>query len=139
MHGVAGVVHRIWSGAGFKMPKALAWLLTFLFLNTTWVFFRALDFHSALKVLKGMININSLYSAGARNIFRIPHLIPRGRLGDILPWFVIFILTALIAKNSNELTEKLQPNIIWAMVSLILLLMGMPDFQQPSEFLYFNF
>jgi D-alanyl-lipoteichoic acid acyltransferase DltB (MBOAT superfamily) len=141
MHGAASVVHRLWSGAGFKMPRALAWLVTFLFVNVTWVFFRASDFASAIKVLKGMVDVRSLSDSltGSGNMLGISHLMAGGEFLDVLPWLGIFTGVALIAKNSDELIQTLRPSYRWALAALILLLMGMPDVQQPSEFLYFNF
>jgi len=54
IHGVALIVHRIWSTFAIKMPLVLAWVLTFNFVNIAWIFFRAKDFEDALKVLNGM-------------------------------------------------------------------------------------
>jgi len=141
MHGCASVIHRLWSDAGLKMPKVAAWLVTFLFVNVTWIFFRALDFKSAVKVLRGMVDFKSLYASLAKtgNFPGIAHLIPRGDFLDVLPWFGVFMFIAFMVRNSNQLIENLKPSYLWAAISLILLLMGMPDFQQPSEFLYFNF
>ncbi len=60
LHGAALVVHRVWSGAGWRLPKALAWLLTFCFVNVGWVFFRATTMNDALRVLRGMVDLDSL-------------------------------------------------------------------------------
>ncbi len=54
LHGMALVVHRLWQKLGFKMNTFLAWFITFNFINIAWVFFRAVNFESAIKVLKGM-------------------------------------------------------------------------------------
>jgi len=43
LHGAALVVHRIWRRLGLRMPTPLAWLLTFCFVNITWIFFRAMS------------------------------------------------------------------------------------------------
>jgi len=140
MHGIASVVHRLWAQAGRKMPGALAWGVTFLFVNTTWVFFRALDFTAALKVLKGMTDVAGLYRlAGEGMLSGVPHLIKHGELTDIYPWVLVFTAIAVIMKNSNEMIVNLRPSFRWALITVIILLMGMPDFQHPSEFLYFNF
>ena len=60
LHGVALVIHRIWSELGFKMNKFLAWFITFNFINITWVFFRAKEWDDALKVLKGMFGLSGI-------------------------------------------------------------------------------
>lgn len=59
LHGIAVVIHRVWNGLGMRMPKAVAWLLTFGFINITWVFFRAKTFDDALRVIRGMADIDS--------------------------------------------------------------------------------
>lgn len=60
MHGVALAAHRVWRSAGLRMPRPLAWLVTFLFVNLAWVFFRATDMASAKRVLWGMVDIGSI-------------------------------------------------------------------------------
>ena len=60
LHGVALVIHRIWSELGFKMNKILAWFITFNFINITWIFFRAKEWDDALKVLKGMFGLSGI-------------------------------------------------------------------------------
>ncbi|MDA8405200.1 MAG: MBOAT family protein [Desulfobacteraceae bacterium] len=140
MHGTAIVIHRIWSKAGYKMPGFPAWALTFLFINVGWVFFRAPDFHTAIRVLSGMMDIGSLHSvAGLKTMLGLAQISPGGDAGKIAVWLAGFSGLAFLAENSNRLIENVQPSFRWALVTLILLLMGMPDFQQPSEFLYFNF
>ncbi|MGE4294196.1 MAG: MBOAT family protein [Campylobacterales bacterium] len=54
MHGAAIVIHRIWQELGFRMWGWLGWLITFNFINVTWVFFRAEEMEDAWRVLRGM-------------------------------------------------------------------------------------
>lgn len=60
LHGIAMAAHRLWRDAGLRMPPWLGWLLTFNFVNATWVFFRARTMDDALKVLRGMADPGSL-------------------------------------------------------------------------------
>src|SRR5208337_4740505 len=60
LHGCALIAYRIWTKTGIRMPKLLAWFVTFNFINVCWVFFRAQDMGSAIKVLRGMFFIDSL-------------------------------------------------------------------------------
>ena len=50
------IIYRVWSKFRITMPDILAWLLTFLFVNVTWVFFRAKTLDDALRVLRGMVD-----------------------------------------------------------------------------------
>jgi len=43
LHGLGCCVHRWWSSAGHRMPKLAGIIVTFLFVNMTWVYFRAPD------------------------------------------------------------------------------------------------
>lgn len=60
LHGFALVIHRLWSHLGFKLWTWLSWLITFNFINISWVFFRANEWKDAVKVLKGMLNLNTV-------------------------------------------------------------------------------
>jgi alginate O-acetyltransferase complex protein AlgI len=60
LHGLGVAANRLWRDAGYSMPYWLGWLITFNFVNITWVFFRAKDLDTAMKVLKGMIDLSSL-------------------------------------------------------------------------------
>jgi len=54
LHGVAIVIHRCWQKLNFKLNKIIAWIITFNFVNFTWIFFRAKSFEDAMKVIRGM-------------------------------------------------------------------------------------
>lgn len=60
LHGIALIIHRIWKNLGFCLPKVLAWIITFNFINFTWIFFRAKEWDDALKVIKGMCGFNGI-------------------------------------------------------------------------------
>ena len=70
-HGAALVIHRAWSGFGLRMPKAIAWLLTFNFINLTWIFFRADTLESALRVIRGMADIGSVFDLTVLHVLPI--------------------------------------------------------------------
>ncbi len=60
LHGLALVANRLWSRLGVKMPFLPAWFMTFIFVNTSWVVFRATSLADAFRVLKGMFGGNGL-------------------------------------------------------------------------------
>jgi D-alanyl-lipoteichoic acid acyltransferase DltB (MBOAT superfamily) len=61
LHGVAIVIHRIWSSFGYSCNRILAWFITFNFVNIAWVFFRAENWSSAIKVLRGMFGFEYIF------------------------------------------------------------------------------
>jgi D-alanyl-lipoteichoic acid acyltransferase DltB (MBOAT superfamily) len=63
LHGSATVLHRLWRRLNFRIYAPLAWLLTFLFVNAAWVFFRASDFTIATQVLSGMAGLHGFPTA----------------------------------------------------------------------------
>lgn len=149
LHGVALVIHRIWSELGFKMNKILAWFITFNFINITWVFFRAKDWDDALKVLKGMFGLSGIvlpnfllvklgfltkYGVGFDNFIE--------RVGDkstILFLLLGFILI-LAFKNSIEKMISFQPSYQKIIKLIFILLLSFYSMiAVKTEFLYFNF
>ena len=148
LHGVALVIHRIWSELGFKMNKILAWFITFNFINITWVFFRAKDWDDALKVLKGMFGLSGIvlpnfllaklgfltkYGVGFDNFIE--------RVGDkntLLFIMLGFILT-LAFKNSIKILEKLDFSFKYLIFSATIFSWAILSLNKISEFLYFNF
>ncbi len=60
LHGTANIIHRTWKNTKIHFPYALSWLMTILFINFAWIFFRAKNISSAMKVIKGMINVQDM-------------------------------------------------------------------------------
>ncbi len=129
LHGIGLIIYKIWKRFGFRLPTILAWFITFIFINITWVFFRAKDLNNAFNVLKGMINIETL-----------------GVLNSInFAWIAIFTLLIFV-KNSNELIEiNLNKKLKVYITSLLILLSLMQLFNlellnsNSSKFIYFEF
>ncbi len=129
LHGLALVVHRIWSHLGFKLWSWLAWFITFNFINIGWVFFRAKEWDDAIKVLNGMFNFDSNLDI---NILQLS--------------YISIFLTIIFLKNSNEIIKlQLHKSItlfitaFLAIVSLLQMTNIIIQADKLSEFLYFNF
>lgn len=122
LHGAAIVVHRIWKDAGYRMHILPAWLLTFVFINIAWVFFRADNLSSALNILVGMFDIYSLasFEVGA---FK----------------FVAIGLFLIFMKNSTYFTKKFKPNFFYLFITYTLLYVSLMQLSKSSDFIYFNF
>ena len=134
MHGIAIVIHRIWSELGLKMNRVLAWIITFNFINITWVFFRARDFHEASIVLYGMFGLSSIGSPTSLITFG-------GKFIDSLSVVLMLLITLLILfrNNSMQLRDRFEPTQKLALYSGILLALSIVSFNRVSVFLYFNF
>nr|WP_246454911.1 MBOAT family protein [Thalassotalea piscium] len=153
LHGGALAIHRIWQIVNVKLPAYLAWTLTFLFINFTWVFFRANDIASAFAMLKGMFGLNGVkgtaqfssfiqYFTGWTPSWEIVngnHLI--GSVSTIQMVFV-FGLVVFFAKNTLEIGMNknkfsLVDSGVISLSLLLAVLLGIAS--TASEFLYFNF
>lgn len=148
LHGGALAIHRLWRSIGLKMPTILAWFITFNFLNITWVFFRATNFESAIKILQSMFLGNLVLPV---NISASLELSPvkwsklfqdEAYLGL---FFLVTFIIVLFLKNSIELKNKFSTMakvpISWYLFSVLILGTSFMilSVQQGSEFLYFNF
>ncbi len=153
LHGVALVIHRAWHGLGLRMPQAVAWLLTFNFINVTWVFFRAKSIDDALRIMRGMVDINSVLNVP---VISIPtnklawggwfsdyllNWLPTGLAANTLCFSAIILAFGIISqKNSFELMSSGQST---AKLSGVLLLFCIAMYSMmattSSVFLYFNF
>ncbi len=60
LHGAALVLHRAWRRRGLALPRPLAWLLTFVFVDVAWIFFRAHTWADAARVLRGLADVGSI-------------------------------------------------------------------------------
>lgn len=151
LHGTAIIVERLFRRTNIRLPRIIAWILTFGFVNFAWVFFRAETWNDATKVLKGMFGLNgivlperlaklniggALISFGEWNtqLLERPYYSNR-----ILFYLLAFSILAFFFKNSQELIVKSKlklRNVAWVFASFLfaLILMG-----ENSEFIYFNF
>ncbi|MDK2047752.1 MBOAT family O-acyltransferase [Aliarcobacter butzleri] len=149
LHGIALAIHRFWQSLGFKMNKILAWFITFNFINITWIFFRAKDFESAIKVLGSMFSLDNVvlpekyfkFLAEYNDIYFKFGSVYDNILGkDKTTIFIIigFILI-IFFKNSMEKMITFKPSYFNLIYMIIILLVGISMMSNISEFLYFNF
>lgn len=149
LHGAAILVHRAWKKTGFTLPRWLAWLVTFNFVNMAWVFFRAKSWGDAIGVLKAMSGLQGTYLPDLPVLRR--GLAVLSVKADLLDWKSImgsardaylFIIPAvifcLVFKNSNELAQRFEPG--WKTMCVVATgLYALLHIFNMSEFLYFNF
>lgn len=148
MHGVALVVNHYWKKTKIKMNRILAWLITFNFINMSFVMFRAKDMESAEKVYNGMLGITGVVLPGfLSNKLEIleQYGVTFGGMalnikGDesIIPYLLVSFLIVLVFKNSNQLSSQ-KPNVLLLLYMSLLTLVSVGYIGEYNEFLYFNF
>ena len=155
LHGCALVVHRGWNAYGLRMPKAAAWLLTFGFVNVTWVFFRAKTFDDAARVLHGMVDVNSLFRLPIQSIStdslawggifsdRLVEVLPVALVANLLCVAAIALALAILGrKNSFEMLTAGSRQIditLRRTIGLFVIALYPTVTTKSAVFLYYNF
>jgi hypothetical protein len=129
------------------MPIAAGWLLTFSFLNCSWVFFRAEQWQDAVKILKAMFIPEASLMAEAVLFFGVASSASTGMpLHDLghSPFVIATFITVLLGvvlycKNSTELLFAFRPDLKWSFVVSLLFSVALIYIVRQSEFIYFRF
>ena len=137
--------------AGRKAVHALKVLLTFLYVNATWIFFRAPSLKEAFGLFRtifsfqfGKINWNL---AGCFNLDEFWYVIKVLKLdgwqyGQYL--LMILILTAVLllvffGRNAVDFVKKVKPDAVHVVFLAVLFVWSILSFSGVSSFLYVNF
>lgn len=130
LHGVGVAITRAWQACGLRLPRAIAWLLTFAFLLVTWIFFRAASVGDALSIVGAMVGLNTGAPAatahGPSNVLDLVFL-------------TLSLVVALTPWNSNMMAETVQPA-TWSAITVgVALAVCVLQLGKVTPFLYFNF
>jgi D-alanyl-lipoteichoic acid acyltransferase DltB (MBOAT superfamily) len=149
LHGAALVINHYWRKKKIKMPTGLAWLITFLFVNFSFIFFRAKGIPEALKVLKAMFGFGtpifpenhipvSLNALAHSKIWKEILINLQGN--DSTFWLLLVILAfTFSAKNSIQLADTFKPDWKRFVFLLSIAMYALLNMGKVSEFLYFQF
>jgi D-alanyl-lipoteichoic acid acyltransferase DltB (MBOAT superfamily) len=157
LHGTGVVINHYWQKkVKIKMPKYLAWFITFNFLNIGNVFFRATDFDRALSMLKSMFDTQHImvsdylirrlhywgFSTEKIDAYSTAHSYVDV---DAIIMLIAGFIIALAFKNSTQLSVQFaaakKVSFFWYVASVLLMTLSFTvmSFQTSTEFLYFNF
>ncbi len=149
-HGAFMVVTRCFGKFFQKIPKVINWVITFLFVNVMWIFFRADSMADAWLFLGritawdfGKIRGSIL---GKFRLTEIDFLLERLKIemeADspliLILFFAFSMLIILGCRNVYGRTEKFRASVFKILVSAGLLVWCIFNFSGISTFLYFNF
>ena len=135
LHGICILIHRIWKNVGRKLPKLIGWFITINLVNIFWVFFRAKDLQSAVKVLRGMIDITTITDG----ISKVYKKLDSSAYREGLKFFVIAIIITFLLKNSYEKMKKFKMERKDSIETISYLIFSIMSLTSVSTFLYFNF
>lgn len=147
VHGLANVANRIFAKAWNKSNKIFQWLCTFVFINVTWLIFRAENVKQAFYLLQKAFRFDSCtFNYHLARCFRLTEIdtltMWLGINFDLsMIMMLIFLSGALCVclkfSNLNELEFK--PTLSKAFLTAVLLVWCVMSFSGVSSFLYFNF
>ena len=137
LHGAGLAINHAWRGVGLRLPTAIAWPLTFLFVVIAWVFFRAPDLGSAVNMLATMAGLHGLPPLSA--FISGQAFFPLTLQPVSLVWIVALGLWAAVAPNTQEIALAERPRPAFAMACGFLFAAAVLGLDQASEFLYFQF
>lgn len=148
-HGVFMMITRRFRSFFEKLHPGLNWLITFSFVNITWVFFRAESLSQAWTFLKVLFSWNfAELDQVFINMFRLiefKKLLSPLRIETYYPPFMLmaFFLTALVlsvgGSNAYEKMKKFKPTALNMFITLFLIMWCVCSLTGISTFLYFNF
>lgn len=152
LNGIGIVINHIWSKKlKFKLPKIIAWIITFNFINITWVFFRAQTFEGAITMLKGMLGFGGIslpaflskyfqnsWGGGIHFGETFANIAPEEAKFLLTYIFLAFIII-LIFKNSIKLKDNFKPNYKNLFFIIFLATLCIINLNKATQFLYFDF
>jgi alginate O-acetyltransferase complex protein AlgI len=149
LHGAGLVVNHYWRRKKIAMPRFLAWLITFLFINFTFVVFRSKNITEAVKVLKAMVGLGApVFPQGHEAItldaFTHTHIWKtlliniQGRDGTLIELLIVLLFT-FVTKNSIQLAGSFKPDWKRFVFLLAIAIYSLLNMGKVTEFLYFQF
>ena len=117
-----------------KLRNVICWILTFSFVNITFIYFRSSSFSQANEIVFGLFSFNNFYN----NDLLINYL-----RNSIIAKIIIISSLIIFLKNSYEIISKIKINllnsIILALSYLFIIYIIMYNSTRVNKFIYFNF
>ncbi|MBA3661941.1 MAG: MBOAT family protein [Gammaproteobacteria bacterium] len=125
LHGLALSLQRLFGKLNFQLPNLLSWLITFNFINITWVFFRSATMQEATHILSTMLS----FTGASFNPLVI-----------ILFGFA-FTLILWMPNSSKIIAKPVADRMIFlpGLAGLMLLSIILMEMSNSHEFIYFKF
>lgn len=150
LHGIAIVFSKLFAAQLQKIPRMVNLFATFLFVNITWVYFRALSIADAHQFLGRLFSFDFSFN---KNVFvsffrttaieRAMMFLPPGIPGFgntlLVVWFGIALYFSMFAKNTFQRITAFRATPIQMAVTVALLFWSIISLSGVSTFLYYNF
>lgn len=149
LHGLAQVLTKIFQKTYDKINKVIQWIITFTFINATWMVFRAETVENVKLILKQIRTWNFSVSAQLggtisldefdffKTVTRLEQYTKRIRGFDLIFFFAITFFAVMACRNVQE--RKYRFNVINVVVTVLLLIWSISSMSGVMNFIYFNF
>jgi alginate O-acetyltransferase complex protein AlgI len=144
IHGIAIIIHYYWKKRKRKLPYFLAWLITFNFVNISFIIFRAPTLTHAKHILLGMLGLQGIQlpKMGLNFLTKLgakmgPYMTNEENLQ--LLFIMLGFLIIFKADNSTLLQDQFRPRKRLAFFAGLLFVLCLFGLNRVSEFIYFNF
>ncbi|MBQ7827372.1 MAG: MBOAT family protein [Clostridia bacterium] len=144
LHGIANILCRLFRKTVDKIPRPINWLMNFVFLNLTWVVFRAPSVGEAWQLIKqvgaGGFGLSvelasSLYQPASIAVMVL--VLPLTAV--VLVCTAAVLAIAVFGKNTNEIIERSRLSGWTLLTTWALFIVSALSLSGVSTFLYFNF
>lgn len=150
IHGIANVLNRIFHTCWERCNYVFKWFCTFLFINLTWIIFRAESLQDAITIMHRIIGLESTeISAELRkcfvlqeSIFLEKYVLPFRWLSNINGYQMVGYIAIsffIILNLPNCMQRKQQFTVANLLVAVVLFVWCIFSFSGVTSFLYFNF
>lgn len=154
LHGIASVMNKALHKYISKIPAVINWIFTFIFLNFTWLLFRAKTLEEAFDLIKVLFtgSFGTVSRHFAESVYIVEAKIVSGLMKSVgidltlyCPgWMLILLLVVsfiiiFLKKNSYEEMKRFKPTFTRMIMIWIILVWSILSFSGVSTFLYFDF
>jgi len=149
LHGIALVTYQFWLQMNIKMHYFLAGTLTFLFVNFSWIFFRAKEWEDAIKVIRGMLGfsgvvvttdlIEALPFVKNFGFYVGDHLLNIEASDDVFRMLFLAGIMIFFGKNSTHISNTASMSWVTIIIASFVIVLSIFSLGKESPFLYFNF
>ena len=155
LHGVASVMNKAFKKYIDKIPSAINWIVTFVFLNFTWLLFRVSSIETAYEIIKRIFTggfgrclyefTQSVYMPEANKLVSVLFKVTGVDLSLLCPeWILITLLVIsfvliFLKRNAYEEMKRFKPTVIRMIFACIILVWSVISLSGVSTFLYFDF
>lgn len=130
-HGLVNIFNKILRHKNININSGFAWIMTFLYLNLTWVLFRSENLTTAKNILLAAFGKNGLGHFKLTIVNNQWYLL-------VLPILIVCIFFPIF----NYLKKRFKPNLLYSTITVALFLISLVIMLTPnleSPFIYFNF